>query len=152
MCLDMYIYETLQNNVIKNGTDLVTSDFIINDELQCFYYWRSHPDLHAWFQQQFLNKLEEEHKNKYDPVVWVVELTQSDMQLLKQDIILNRLPQCKSCWFYNSTLKDKADTFYFIHAAEDLWNRQKNKDGLKTLVYFGYWQCVCVCVCVLHKY
>ena len=73
----------------------------------------------------------------------MVEVTLKDIQMLKQDVILNRLPQWKDCWFDNSSLKEKADSFYFIHAAEDFWTSQdshKNDDSHReTLVYYGYW-------------
>ena len=68
-------------------------------------------------------------------------MTLKDIQMLKQDVILNRLPQWKDCWFDNSTLKDKADSFYFIHAAEDFWTSQDNDNdsNRETLVYCGHW-------------
>ena len=66
-----------------------------------------------------------------------VEVTLKDIQILKQDVMLNRLPQWKDSWFGDSTLKDMADTLYFIHQDEDFFNHVDS--NRETLVYCGYW-------------
>ena len=56
MGLDMYIYQTAQNNIKSNGTDLVNANMVFKDLENYFFYWRQHPDLHGWFEQLYLAK------------------------------------------------------------------------------------------------
>ena len=147
MGLNMRVYKVKQNCIIKNGTDLqISLEQMPDKDLQLFYWWLKHPDLHAWFLSLYKDKMKGRNKkdniNNICQTRWVVEVTLRDIELLKQLVILNALPKWKDSWLGNSNLKETADTIKFTLKAEDFWISQYKKDKSnfdETLVYCGYW-------------
>ena len=55
MGLDMYVYQTCEDNLIDN-TQFSDKEVIDCKKLEEVWYWRGHPRLHKWFEKLYLEK------------------------------------------------------------------------------------------------
>ncbi len=124
MGLDMYAYAVEQK-------DAVNSLEIAKDcEMDRFFYWRKHHDLHGWMQQLF------EHKGGSGEFnCQVVELTDEDLDLLTEAVMHSDMPHTTGFFFGNNPPDEdsKANDLDFISQA-----RQKIKEG-KVVYYDSWW-------------
>lgn len=109
MGLDMYAYATKAN--LSSDVDIKIREC---DALQ-FYYWRKHPNLHGWMEKLYREKGGE----ALDFNCVGVELTPHDIDVLENDIVLDRLPETDG-FFFGESLGDqeeREDDLMFIEKA-----------------------------------
>ena len=124
MGLDMYIYQTSEDNLTEDPTEVVDVK-----KLEEVWYWRKHPNLHGWFERLYREKGGkcEEFNCEY------VKLTIEDINKLEQVIKENNLPITSGCFFGVSEHYRVKEDLQFICKA-----RKILKDS-NCLIYSSFW-------------
>ena len=134
MGLDMYVFQTSEDNLIDNK-QFNDKDVVDVKKLEEVWYQRGHPRLHKWFEKLYLEKGGkcEEFNGEY------VKLTIEDINKLEKVLRKNKLPINNG--FPNGCFFDEYVSYY------DTYNRDKKfirkaRDILKDnncLIYSSFW-------------
>lgn len=122
MGLDMYAYRTK----VKPETE---TDFEAGDNGTEIAYWRKHPNLHGWMEELYYSK-----GGKAESFNCVnVELTLSDLRLLKETIENNQLPETGGFFFGQTDGSEVEEDLEFVN------NAIKAIEEGDTIYYTSWW-------------
>ena len=124
MGLDMYIYQTSEDNLIEDPTDVVDVK-----KLEEVWYWRKHPNLHGWFENLYREKGGKCEDFNCEYVTVAIE----DINKLEQVLKENNLPITTGFFFGMSEHYRVKDYLKFIRKA-----RKILKDD-NCLIYSSFW-------------
>lgn len=122
MGLDMYAHKT--KGLIESSVDFSEQ----NLDSEEFFYWRKHPNLHGWMEQLYYDKGGERDSFNCVPV----ELDMADLEVLKEVIEYDELPQTGGFFFGTTDGTEKERDLEFVETAMKAIN-----EGYK--VYYTSW-------------
>lgn len=130
MGLDMYVYQARKKTHDQEVPAIIESSPIesLFEDVDEFYYWRKHPDLHGWFEKLYRQK---DGKKEFNVVF--VNITLEDLEELEQAILDNNLPFTGGFFFGASTGKEKDGDLYFVDKAREALNQGY------ILYYMAWW-------------
>lgn len=121
MGLDQYAFA-----IPKNDDNLEFAQKI-PDDIQRFFYWRKHPNLHGWMEDLFTSR---GGAGDFNCVSLLV--TAGDLDKLEKDVRGDKLPMTNGFFFGASSDEDRNDDLEFIRLA-----RQKISEGYD--IYYDSW-------------
>ncbi|TDR28933.1 phosphoglycerate kinase [Hydromonas duriensis] len=94
-----------------------------------FFVWRKHPNLHGWMEQLY----KEKGGQNPDFNLNSLHLNRKDMEALKVDIEMNRLPETEGFFFGESDGSEREDDLKFVNQALSLIEQGHR------IYYYAWW-------------
>jgi len=128
MGLDMYAY-TVEKDRFDNVVDTTEQREVFYENKTDLFYWRKHPNLHGWIEQQVYI---DEYGGEDAFNCILVKLDIEHLDLLEHALINDSLPDTKGFFFGESLPEEKESDLEFIAQARKAISAGKD-------VYYDSW-------------